>query len=254
MRGWQILTGAAVLVGVASFSFIHFWPDAGKVQAAGGIAGFVATVLLLALTAAYVKTNQETLSLMKTQWDQSRQVALRFGINAPNGYGRVWIANVAFAHVLITKVTVDRHDGEPTSLYKHTIIPAGKVRSFSLPSSIWQNCQPVCDVEVRLEYEQFGVSGTTAPRAYSLMPSASRPTMLVDVKKGIKGLWPVRCPKCNLYPGAFLQTAGLTNFAEALARQNEMETDLRTGCPNHTSRWMLTMDKGSPSGGRVGES
>ena len=56
-KGWIVFLIAAILIAAGISAGIHFWSDANKVQAVANLAGFVATVLLLCLTAVYVGTN-----------------------------------------------------------------------------------------------------------------------------------------------------------------------------------------------------
>lgn len=242
MKIWQIIGVVVLLLLATAVACVRYWNDTGRLQAIGSLAAFVAAVLLIGATAVYVQTNRDMLSLLREQWNQTHTVVLRFGINAPNGNGQVWIANLGFNHVLITKISVTRHNGRrTTTLYKHAPVKAGDISRFSLPSEIWQDCSPVCDVEVRLDYEHFGKAGTTEAKAYCLTPSTVGVSKLLDVRYGLHGLWPVNCPKCQRHQGMFMRTAKLANFSEAAIRQTELESELRSSCPDHKSPWMLTV-------------
>lgn len=62
------------------------------------------------------------------------------------------------------------------------------------------------------------------------------------VRKGLRALWAVGCPKCNRFLGICMVTDGLRNFDEANQRQKELEKELTASCPEHTSKLMLTME------------
>jgi hypothetical protein len=245
-KGWIVFLVAAILIAAGISAGIRFWSDASKVQAVANLAGFVATVLLLSLTAVYVGTNQETLSLLTKQWDEQHRVILQHGLDAPNGNGHAWLTNQGAHHVLITKILVERESGTMTALPEHRIVQPGSVETFTLPPEIWQYSKPTCDVDIAFEYEHLGTSGKTEPKAFNLMPSSQRATILSRIKPGIHGLWDVNCPKCGAWEGMCMKTDGLENLVAARGRKRAMQEELRNSCPSHQSSWMLTAENSSP--------
>ena len=119
------------------------------------------------------------------------------------GNGKAWITNQGAHHVLITKILVERESGTMTALPEHRIVQPGSVETFTLPPEIWQDSKPTCDVDIAFEYEHLGTSGRTERKAFSLMPSSQRATILARIKSGVHGPGDVNCPKCGAWDNQY---------------------------------------------------
>jgi len=62
----------------------------------------------------------------------------------------------------------------------------------------------------------------------------------VEIRAGLNGMWDTRCTECNVPTCTNLE--GIRTFEDAEERRKQLNEDLRSSCPNHKSKWFLTME------------
>lgn len=235
---WAFLTlGVAVLAAIILFA--RYWADSNRLAAFGSLFGFIVTAVLVGITIEYVRTNQSTLRLLRKQWKAQNEIEVKFGLRAHSDAAQVWVLNYGVANVVLTKLLVDVQGRKPTTIHKNMIVPSGRKKFFYLPHRQWERLQPRQNIQLTLFCESTTRQFEQA-RVYTL--SLTEDSKVYKVRKGLRGLWPVRCPKCEKFMGMCMETDGLRTFDEARQRQKEMETEVAASCPQHASKWMLTME------------
>jgi hypothetical protein len=236
-QNWSLLALGLVVV-VAIVLFIAFWADINRIAALGSLFGFIVTALLVFVTIEYVRTNQSTLHLMKEQWKAQNEVEVKFGLRAHGEVAQVWVLNYGLPNVVVTKVLVEMPDKKPHTLYKNVVVRSGEKKRFDLPHREWEKLDMQQHVQITMFCESTKQQFEQA-KVYTLFMDGSK---VYKVRRGLRGVWAVGCPKCEKFMGICMITDGLRNFDEADQREKEMEAQVAASCPQHASKWMLTME------------
>jgi hypothetical protein len=218
---------------------VAYWADTNRLSALGSLFGFVVTALLVGITIEYVRTNQSSLRLLKAQWKAQSKVEIKFGLRAQGDVAQVWVLNYGVPNVLFTKLVVQLPGKTPRTVYKNAVIPTGQKKRYDLPHRDWGKLDTEQDVQVTMFYEST-TERFEQTKVYTLY--LTERSQVDKVRKGLHSLWAVGCPKCEKLAGVFMVTDGVKTFDEAHERQKEVEADLAATCPQHASKWMLTME------------
>jgi hypothetical protein len=234
---WAFLALGLIVVAAIRL-FGAFWADTNRLAALGSLFGFIVTALLVGITIEYVRTNESTLRLLKEQWKAQNEVEVKFGVRAHDDVAQVWVLNYGLPNVVVTKLLIEMPKKKTHSLYKNAVIRSGEKRRFDLPHREWEKLDLQQNIQVTLfcESTQQQFEHT---KVYTLFLTEAG--KVYKVRKGLRGLWPVGCPKCKKFMGICMATDGLKNFDEAKQRQEEMEAEVAASCPEHSTKWMLTM-------------
>ncbi|SRR5579872_1797546 len=227
-----VLTAGAVGISVV------YWADPHKPAAVGALFGFITTALLVGITFEYVRMNQRSLRLLRLQWKRQNETEIKFGVTAYHDTARVWVGNIGLPTIIVTKVVVRGLEGKPITVHKNIIVSHGQKRRFYLPVNVWEGVSLMKNIEVTLHYESSSTEAEQA-KVYTLYVDDGK---VYRVRRGLRALWEVGCPKCNKFHGICMVTDGITSFAQGEARQKEMETEVVASCPQHASQWMLTIE------------
>jgi hypothetical protein len=238
-RNWA--SPALLLVVVAAtVLFYLYWSDSSRLAALASLLGFIITAVLVATTIEYVRINQKTLGLLKAQWKAQNEIEVKFGLRAHAETAQVWALNYGLANVVLTKLLVEIPGGKPESIHKNMILRSGAKKVFSLPHRQWGKLQLKQNIQLTLFCEST-TQKFEATKVYTL--SLTEASKVYEVRKGLHGLWPVRCPRCKKFEGIHMSTDSLKSFNDARQREQEMEAELGASCPKHASKWMLTMEQ-----------
>lgn len=236
-RNWAFLT-LVLVVAAAIFLFVTYWSDTNRLAALGSLFGFIVAALLVGITIEYVRTNQSTLKLLKTQWKAQNEIEVKFGLRARNEAAQVWVLNYGLPNVVVTKLRVEMPDKKPVTIYKNMIVSSGKKKIFDLPHRQWEKIEAQQNLQLTLFCESTTQQWEQA-KVYTM--SLTDRFGVYKIKKGLRGVWPVGCPKCDKFLGICMVTDGLKSFDEADQRETEMQAEVAASCPEHDSKWMLTM-------------
>ncbi len=226
------------LVACALAFFTHYWANPAKTQAVGALFGFLAAAILIGVTWEYVRINQKNLALLQLQWEQQNRVVLRFGVKRYKGKAQLWVANLGKTDFLVSELLVRMKYNQKIAKNERRVVKSRSRETRSLPEKLWEGNALLLAFDVRLRYESQNDSGLTEARAFTL--STDLHSQVYKVRRGIDGLWGVKCPMCGV-SGMEMITDGLGNFDDAAKRQQTMESDLRASCPDHRSQWMETV-------------
>ena len=230
-RYWLAATLALFML-LAVGLFLQYWNEPYKPAA---LLGFLAMLLLVAVTAEYARANQQSLKLLRDlSLLRQHELGVKFSLRACQGRARVRVTNIGAPNAIVTRVLVRTPESKPLVLSKHLIVRSGDRQGFYLPDQVWSGALQR-HVEVTLHCESVSQRSVEA-RAYTLfMTSEGR---VHQVQKGLLSLWPACCPACGR-EGFHMRTDGLGNFADAFARQERLKFHLRESCPRHDSPWLL---------------
>lgn len=184
-------------------------------------------------------TNQKTLELLQEEWEFQNEVRVKFGLRARNRVPQVWILNYGSRDVVVTKILIEMPANKPRTIHKNVVVRAGEKRRYDLPHREWGWLELQHHVQVRLFCESAKTDFEQA-HAYTLFLTDR--SEVYKVRKGLHGLYAIHCPTCRRFEGMSMVTDGLTTFAEAEQRQRKMEAEVSATCPQHASKWMLTME------------
>jgi hypothetical protein len=237
-HNWSFLT-LGVIVVIALVFFLAFWTDSNRLASLGSLFGFIIAALLVAITIVYVRTNQKSLELLQEQWEFQNEVRVKFGLREWREALQVWIVNYGSRDVVVTKILLERPENKPLTFHKNIVVRAGEKKRYDFPYHGSGNLEMQQHVQVRLFCESAKQNFEEA-QAYTLFLTDR--SAIYKVRKGLHGLYGIHCPKCKRFEGMMMITDGLTTFSEAEERQKEMEAEVSASCPEHSSRWMLTME------------
>src|SRR5260221_12928689 len=230
------LLGTVVTIG-AGVAFYLYWHHPDQLQAVGVIASFAIAADLAAVTWQYAYATEQMVELLREQWKSQQALHIRFGMKVQDQRARVWIRNLGTSHFMVAKAVV-RNDSATETIDLHMVVAPDSKVGFFFPDSLWKSFTFFGDVNVKLYYESATQPMTSLSKAYTLSVG-SEPKKVYKIRKGIRR-WYAHCPKCLSAGGTFnrgIDTNGLTNFEEAIARQKEAESEFEATCPNHQSQW-----------------
>jgi hypothetical protein len=236
-ENWAFLI-LGLVMGLAIVLFAVYRADTNRLAALGSLFGFIVTALLVGITIEYVRTNQSTLRLLKAQWKAQNEVEVMFGLRARGDAAQVWSLNYGLPNVVLTKFVVDIPGRKPIAIYKNTVIRSGQKKFFDLPHRQWQRLEAHQNIQLTLFCESTAQKFEQS-KVYTLF--LTEDSKVYKVRKGLRGLWPVGCPKCEKFMGISMVTDGLKSLDEAEERQKEMEDEVATSCPQHASQWLLSI-------------
>ena len=236
-QNWLFLILGLVVV-VAAVLFVAFWADINRLAALGSLFGFIVTALLVGITIEYVRTNQSTLRLLKEQWKAQNEVEVKFGLRAHGDGAQVWVLNYGLPTLVVTKLLVEMPDKKPHTIHNNFALRSGGKKRFGLPHRQWEKLDLQQHIQITLFCESAKQKFEQA-KVYTLFMDGSK---VFKVRKGLRGVWPVGCPKCERFLGICMVTDGLQSFDEANLRQKTMESEVAASCPQHASKWILTME------------
>jgi len=220
---------------VAAFLCIAslFWP---QVQS-------VATILLLLVTFEYVLLTQENIELFRRQLERQEKLYVNFELICKNGPLSVRVANLGISNSLVSAVHVRTQDIEEFHYNTQEVVESGKIAEISLPREACAGRSLSVDLEITLEVIGQDIRSTTEPQVFNV--GMGLDDIPHSTKRGLDAMWSITCPKCKkAYGGLLLMSVhGLRTFAEAFARKNQMLEDFRNSCPDHRSKFQLTMDQ-----------
>jgi hypothetical protein len=177
--------------------------------------------------------------LRKAQWKAQNEVEVKFGLRQSGEVAQLWILNYGLANIVLTKIMVEMPERKRITIYKNSVVRPGRKRLFDLPHRQWSELSQQQNIQVTVfcesTTEQFQET-----KLYTLCLTDR--SQVYKVKKGLRGLWMVGCPKCDKFLGICMVTDGLKDLDEARQRQKEMEAEVAGSCPQHASKWMLTME------------
>jgi hypothetical protein len=200
----------------------------------------IATILLLLVTFEYVLLTQENIGLFRRQLARQEKVYMDFELVCRNGPLLVRVANLGVSNFLLTAIHVRTQDKAMFDYSAHEVVQAGKIQEINLPREACADHPLSVDLEITLEYLGLDVPGKSEPKCFNVgMALDNIPN---QVKKGLDGLWTVACPRCGLGGLIAMSLRGLNTFEETFARKRQILEDLRNSCPNHASKWLLSMD------------
>jgi len=238
-RYWPIALMATVLLS-GGIALRHSWPDSEKSQTIVAAASFTTTILLLCITWMYVLTNQDTLVLLRRQWDESRRVCLNFGLTVEQDQPVIWIANLGLAHFMVSGVRLRTPAGQLEEFEDHVVVQPGKIEKLCIPERVFSGAHVTGDLDISLHYEGPGVanekSEMTPAQGYNLLIVQGA---VKKVRSGFHDLRPVKCPKCKKSDQIFMRAEGLKSEEDAFERQRVMEGQLEASCPSHQSQWIF---------------
>jgi hypothetical protein len=128
---------------------------------------------------------------------------------------------------------------KPVPIYKNVVVRSGEKKFFDLPHRQWGKLQLQQNIQLTLFCEST-TQQFEETKVYTL--SLTEGSAVYKVRKGLRGLWPVGCPLCKKFMGICMATDGLKSFDEACQRQKQMEAEVAASCPQHASKWILTME------------
>ena len=236
---WAFLSLGVVVV-AAMVLFASYWEDTNRLAALGSLFGFIVAALLVGITIEYVRTNQSTLKLLRAQWKAQNEIEVKFGLREREGKAQVWVLNYGLANVVLTKITIEfaAGDRQRTTLFKNMIVASGRKKFFNLPNRLWENIELQQNLQVTA-YCESTTQRFEQAKVYTLSTEHSK---VYKIKRGLRGVWTVGCPRCQKFLGICMVTDGLKSFEEARERQKQMEDEVSKSCPQHASDWMLTME------------
>lgn len=211
--------------------FLQYWNEPFRPAA---LLIFMASVLLLAVTAEYARANQQSLKLLQEQSRRQNQLGVKFSLRACQGRARVRVVNIGVLNAIVTQAVVRTPERRALTLHKHLVVRSGERRGFYLPDALWSGALQL-HLELTLHCESAAQRSAEA-RAYTLFISSEG--RVHKIQKGLRSLWPVMCPNCG-QSGFPMRTDGLSDFAAAFARQERMKFQLRESCPRHDSPLLL---------------
>jgi hypothetical protein len=226
----RTLRRAAISIAVALCIASLVWP---KVQG-------VATILLLLVTFEYVLLTQENIELFRRQVSRQEKVYMDFELVCRNGPLLVRVANLGVSNFLLTGIHVRTQDMAKFSYSAHEIVQSGKIQEINLPREACADHPLSVDLEIALEYLGLDVPGKSEPKCFNV--GMALDNIPDHARKGLHGLWTVSCPRCGLGGLMAMSLKGLNTFEEAFARKKQLLEDLENSCPNHASKWLLTME------------
>lgn len=245
-QGWLqrywLAVSLALFMLLAVVLFLQYRDDPARPAA---LLGFLAAMLLLAVTAEYVRTNQQSLRLLREHLRRQDELGIKFSVRPSHGRARLLVANIGAPSAIVTRVVARAQQRKPLTLHKHLIVRSGERRGFYLPDVLWSHALQL-HLEVTLYYES-ALQRSRQARAYTLFITTEG--QVHRVVSGLRSLWPVTCPNCGAHADLYMRTDDLDNFDDAFARQERMRFHLSQGCPKHDSPWKL---KEAPRAGPFG--
>lgn len=237
-HGWLLILLVLSFV-AAGYSFYLQWHNPQQLQSVGVIASFAIAGLLALVTWVYARATEKTLDLFREQWEFQQKIGIRFGMSIREGKPWVRIVNPGGLRFMVTKAVLLVREHAPHTINTYIMVGPGEKRGFFVPLRIYEKEPHNADVNVTLHYEHYGKPEEQISRAFRIELSRGKVT---GIKRGIRGIWIVTCPKCENQMAAVMKTDGLDNFEQALAREDELKGQLRITCPDHQSPWMESVE------------
>ena len=196
----------------------------------------IATVLLLYATYWYVVLNYANLQVLHEQVARQERIFIDFGLMLDEQSNlQVWVANLGISSFLIKEVYVRRRDNpSPSQWSVNTIVPVGQQNNqvwFDPRLFISFPANTPLQVDIALRCKGLTETQHTHWKAYTV----TRALNASRLEAGLRGPWPVACPKCKSSSNLSLATDDLTNLDAAWKRQQQLESDLQQSCPSHKS-------------------
>jgi len=232
IKCYWLACSLALFVLLAVVLLLTYWEDPARPAA---LLGFLAVMLLVGSTAEYLRTTQQGLLLLQELLRRQNELGIKFSVRASHGRARVQVANIGAPGAVVTRVVVRAQERRPLTLHKHLVVRSGDRHGFYLPDVVWSGALQL-HLEVTLCCES-ALQRSREAKAYTVFVTTEG--RVHKVLKGLRSLWPVTCPNCGQHAGLCMRTDGLTNFADAFARQERMRYHLRQSCPKHDSPWRL---------------
>jgi hypothetical protein len=196
------------------------------------------TAVLAAITWQYVRTTQDTLAIIKKQWEYEQETGIAFGIKNKHGKPWVRIANTGGARLFLSKAVFHRRNGPPLTRISIRMIGGGSNYGFYVPSALYKSEPHNLDVDVTVHYQAYDKKERTVSRAFRIELLNGKAH---HIKRGIHEWWTVPCPTCGVKL-ITMNTEKLENYTEAYKREAEMRSQLEVSCPMHQSPWMDTVE------------
>ncbi len=232
LQRYWLPAGLASFMLLAVGLFLQYRDDPARPAA---LLGFLAAMLLMAVTVEYVRTNQQSLRLLREQLRRQDELGIKFSVRPSHGRARLQVANIGAPSAIVTRAVVRAHHRKPLTLHKHLIVRSGERAGFYLPDGLWRGSLQL-HLEVTLYYES-ALERARQARAYTLFITTEG--QVHRVVSGLRALWPVTCPNCGAHADLYMRTDDLDNFDDAFARQERMRFHLSQSCPKHDSPWKL---------------
>lgn len=239
LQRYWLPAALALFMLLAVVLFLQYRDDPARPAA---LLGFLAAMLLLGVTAEYVRTNQQSLRLLREHLRRQDELGIKFSVRPSRGRARVQVANIGAPTAIVTRAVVRAQHRKPLTLHKHLIVPSGGRRGFFLPDALWSGALQR-HLEITLHYES-ALQRARQTRAYTLFLTTEG--QVHRVVSGLRSLWPVTCPNCGAHADLYMRTDDLDNFDDAFARQERMRFHLSQTCPKHDSPWRL--EEAPPAG------
>jgi hypothetical protein len=197
------------------------------------------TAVLAAITWQYVRTTQETLAILKEQWEYQRKIEIRFGVSIKEEKPWARIVNPGGVRFWISKVVFSKLDHSPYTIMPYTMVGPGEKRGFFIPKGVYKDDRYYCDVNITLHYEPYGQAERIISRAFRIELSNGK---IQQILRGVQAWRFVPCPTCN-QKMIMMNTENLENFEKALEREADFKSQLKATCPQHDqSLWVENID------------
>jgi hypothetical protein len=237
-HGWLLVLLLALFT-AAGYSFYLQWHNPQQLQGVGVIANFAIAGLLALVTWVYARATEKTLDLYREQWEFQQKIHIRFGMSIKDGKPWIRIVNPGGLRFMVTKVVFLVRERAPHTINTYLMVGPGEKRGMFVPLRIYQSEPHNADMNVTVHYEPYGKPEDHISRAFRIELSRGK---IIGIRKGVRGLWLITCPKCENQIAAVMKTDGLENFTHALAREDEMKQQLHVTCPDHQSVWMESVE------------
>jgi len=225
-----------VILAVSGLAYYRHWFSTTDLVPLSTLA---VTAVLAAVTWQYVRTTQDTLAILREQWEYQRKIEIRFGMSIKEEKPWVRVINPGGVRFWISKVVFSKLDHSPHTIMPYTMVGPGEKRGFFVPKAVYKDDRYYCDVDVTLYYEPYGQPEKTFSRAFRIELSNGK---IQQILRGVQAWRFVPCPKCNTNM-IMMNTENLDNFEKAYQREAELKAQLKATCPQHIqSQWFETVE------------
>lgn len=233
------IIAAVALLALCAIALRRAWPDPAKSQTIAAAGNLFAALFLAIITWVYVVTNQDTLRLMREQWNESRRVDMRFGVIAENNSAVIWVANLGLSHFMISGARI-RTETLSKLLREHVVVQPGSVLKIPVLQVVIDELHLTGDFDVVLNYHGPGQihepPRISAPQAFNATLASGG--LIANVREGFHELRQIHCPRCKCENQLFMLPDGLSDEDEVRSRKQRVEGVMRLTCPNHESEWL----------------
>jgi hypothetical protein len=160
-----------------------------------------------------------------------------------NGSLFLHVANLGISNFLVSAVHVRTQDIREFDFSAHELVESGKSAELSISRVVCVDQPFAVGLEITIEYVGLDVRGKSEPKYFQVNTSLQDNTPS-GVEKRLGGIWSVACPRCHRSLGGFLAMSlrGLNTFDDAIARKKLLLEDLKSACPDHDSKLLMSIE------------